>query len=118
VWACQRKEDEPAAVLGSITRLREAIGADYALVVVVVGSKTPVSHELLSGFGGGGELPHDGFVADVDIGKYHGTGIKLALLDCRNGEVLWSDGEHHNWRASLNRDNLDLLTKNVLKRLN
>ena len=55
------------------------------------------------------------FTAGVDFAKYSGVGIKLAVVDCQSGEVLWSDGDHDKW--DLDGERLNLLAKDMIKRM-
>jgi hypothetical protein len=112
---------EPDWTAASASPARDAIGSDYALLVVVVGTKVPMGKQLgqnmLSAFrrgsgGGGGGVT---FSAGVDFTQYSGTGIRVAMVDCKTGRVLWSDGDHE--KSSLKDENLDMLAKDVLKRM-
>lgn len=58
---------------------------------------------MLSGLtrtsGGSGNVS---FSAGVDFTQYSGTGIRTAVVDCKTGRVMWSDGDHED--KSLNDD--------------
>ena len=65
-----------------------------------------------------GPVGHAGNVtvsAGVNFTQYSGTGIRVAMVDCKNGDVLWSDGDFE--AKSLKEENLNKLAKDVLKRL-
>jgi hypothetical protein len=126
VWEFQKKRKEPAGTLGSITSLRGAIGTDFALVVVVVATRATLGKQLgqhaLAGIPIFGKSDHKlefesrdavRFSPDVDFTKYSGTGLKLAVVDCRSGEVLWSDADHDRW--GFEEDRLNLLVKQMIK---
>lgn len=119
-WAIQVKKNQPAPSLPQIAELHDAIGSDYAILVVVVGTKIPFGKKfgqgMLSGLTHtGGSSGNVSFSAGVDFTQYSGTGIRTAVVDCKTGRVMWSDGDHE--QKSLNDDNLAALAKDVLKRM-
>jgi len=129
VWAFKKKKNQPAGTLPSVTNLRETIGTDFAMVVVVVATRATMG-KLLKGnalkdlpiFGKktAFKLSFDSwedvhFDKDVDFDKYSGLGLKLAIVNCRDGEVLWSDGDHDRW--GLEGTKLDILTRDVIRRM-
>ena len=120
-WEYERKKNKPTPTLGEIAGLREAIGSDYAFLVVVVGTKVPfgkqMGQSMLSGLTHGpvGHAGNVTFSAGVNFTQYSGTGIRVAMVDCKNGDVLWSDGDFE--AKSLKEENLNKLAKDVLKRL-
>lgn len=52
--------------------------------------------------------------AGVDFTQYSGTGIKVAMVDCRDGHVLWSDSDFE--PKSIEQDDLEKLALHILKR--
>jgi hypothetical protein len=119
-WAVKVKKNEPAPSLPQIVALHDAIGSDYAILVVVVGTKIPFGKKFGQGMLSGltrtsGSSGNVTFSAGVDFTQYSGTGIRTAVVDCKTGRVMWSDGDHED--KSLNDDNLASLAKDVLKRM-
>lgn len=119
VWSFEKKKNKPAPVLTSVTGLRDAIGADYAMVVVVAGTKIPFGKQLgqgmLSGPVAKGSSGNVSYSVGLDFTQYSGTGLKLAVLDVKTGDVLWSDGDHED--KSLDEDRVKGITKDVVKRM-
>ena len=134
VWSFRKTKKEPGHSLESAPSLRTAIGTDYALVVVVVATKATLGKALagdaLSGLPLGKtlfgkksamKLSFDSwekvrFPPSVDFDAYSGLGMKLAVIDFRNGEVLWSDGDHNRW-GLLGVEALHTLTRDIIKRM-
>jgi hypothetical protein len=119
-WSIKVRKNEPPPSLPQIATLHDAIGSDYAILVVVVGTKIPFGKKfgqgMLSGLTHtGGSSGNVSFSAGVDFTQYSGTGIRTTVVDCRTGRVMWSDGDHED--KSLNDDNLAALAKDVLKRM-
>jgi hypothetical protein len=118
-WAFEVEKNRPTPLLTEIASLLEAVGSDYALVVVVVGTKIPFGKQfgqgLLSGFTPGSTGSGATFTAGIDFTQYSGTGIKVAIVDCHDGRVLWSDSDPE--PKSIKKDDLDKIAKGVLKRL-
>lgn len=119
-WAIKVKKNEPPPSLPQITALHDALGSDYAILVVAVGTKIPFGKKfgqgMLSGLTKGSTSSGNmTFSAGVDFTQYSGTGIRTAVVDCKTGRVMWSDGDHED--KSLNDDNLASLAKDVLKRM-
>jgi hypothetical protein len=120
-WAFEIKKDKPVPVFSDITSLKDVLGADHAFVVLVAGTKIPFGklfgEAMLSGMTHSG-APVGGGVsvgAGVDFTQFSGTTIRVAMIDCRNGAVLWADGDEK--QKSVTTDQVDDLAKNVLKRL-
>lgn len=124
VWAFKKEKGKPAPPLAEIAGLHEAIGTDYALIIVVVGTKVPFGKQLGQGMlsnmthvsgshsGSSGTVSVNG---GLDFTQYSGTGIRMAVVDCKTGEVMWADGDHEG--TSLSEDRLEKLSKDVLKRM-
>ena len=67
------------------TTVHEAVGADYVLVAVGLGTRNVVYR----GVGTGGSFGAMTGVADPS--PYPGSRLQVALIDCRDGRVLWAD---------------------------
>src|SRR5438132_396454 len=67
------------------TTVHEAMGADYVLVVVGLGTRNVVYR----GVGTGGRF--GGMTSVADPSPYPGSSLQVALIDCRDGLVLWAD---------------------------
>ncbi len=98
-WAFEKKKGKPAPVLADAAKLHDLIESDYLFTVIVVGTKIPFGKKfgqgMLSGLTHGpvGSAGNVTFSAGIDFTQYSGTGIKVAMIDCRSGEVLWSDSD-------------------------
>lgn len=67
--------------------VHEALGTDYAFFVVGLGTKNIVYRPVPTpgSFAGG-------VMSVADPSPYPGSRLQVALVDCRDGRVLWADG--------------------------
>jgi hypothetical protein len=75
---------DSAPVMPGIDAVRDALGADCVLVAIGLGTKNAIM--WASPFGEGGRV--------ADYSPWPGSEVRIALVDCRSGTVLWADRAH------------------------
>ena len=84
------KKGKPS-VIAATPKVRDVIGADYALVAVGLGTHNVEYRGTPMG------APGHGVVPTANPSPYPGSLIRITLVDCTNGDVLWSDART-DWR--------------------
>ena len=91
------------------TTVHEAMGTDYVLVAVGLGTRNVVYRGVPTG-GSFGAM-----TGVADPSPYPGSRLQVALIDCRDGRVLWADNTSDFRAFSLKR--MDDLAQKIVGRM-
>lgn len=101
-WAYAKRDEKPGPPIPEAIELQDELGTHTMFLVQVVGTKIPfgktLGQSILESMGNTGvpvgntrfRFAHH----VVDITQFSGTALKVTMIDCRNGEVLWSDSDY------------------------
>jgi hypothetical protein len=98
LWAYQRKKaSEPGLTLAA-RPLREALGADWAFIMLARNRRVPAGKSFGAGLLSavtqvGGSSGGFSFSGGLGVEQGEGTSYRIAVVDLRSGELLWMDEE-------------------------